>query len=365
MANTNRRQYCLGMLGGVLGLAGCGGGGGGGGGSSGDGGQTQTPTGNVPPASGAFGGGQGKILFVEGGNSPRAIYQIDLATRKVAGLASFGDDDLLAYYVGGVTRANDGSFLVTYQRSMSARMHGIRHHSANGDLISDIQTEYILPQDATISPDGRFAAYTPLSYQKIPGRATDFDNEIRIELLDLRSRQARYGVLVALGEGPSDKRSYVTSAPIWTPGGQLYVMTKDKIFHIDPQILTSRSVAYDLDGASNAVSAPDGQSIWFSNPKGNPGGSTIWSVDVTGGVSTRRSLRSSFGGQYAPGFSPDGSWLLMHENELRYFPGVLMASYYVCAVRNTGEVIDTQNLQTAIRTAENSGFTSSGRVAWY
>lgn len=70
-----------------------------------------TPGGNLPPLTGPFGGEQGKILFAEGVNLPTSISELDLATRQVRVLVDYSQTSFNRV-VGGVSRANDGTFAV-------------------------------------------------------------------------------------------------------------------------------------------------------------------------------------------------------------------------------------------------------------
>lgn len=114
----------------------------------------------------------------------------------------------------------------------------------------------------------------------------------------------------------------------------------------------------------NATASADGRSIWFDMALGNPYGNAIWSLDLASGALTQRSIRSVSGKQYAPAFSPDGNWLLMQEVGLKYI-GALLIYNTLCAVRLTGERVDTESLQTAIRNGSGDGFTANSRAVWF
>ena len=381
--DPGRRLHCrslavaaLGL--GSAGLIGCGGGGGSDDGRNGtddsSGGNnslwpttpdpsTGTTTGNVPPSTGAFGGGQGRVLFVAGGNYTKSIMQVDLASRQLQTLATI-QGSVFRQIFGGVTRANDGSFvIVDYELSGPASQ--ILHYAPDGGLIRAFPTGKSFLNGAAISPDARQAAFVDTAYIKVSNSYPFSRDALRLFLMNLQTGEIAYTDLMAPQEEPSDKGPIRTGA-IYTPDGRLYVLASNGLYRYDPSShSTTRLHTPDIGNPYNVVASPDGASLWFEQGRGNPYGATIWSIDIASGALTRRSIRSRSGGQYAPAFSPDRQWLLLQETSLEYLGIAINSYYYVCAVRNTAEPLDTQDLRTAILDSAGKGFTASGRMVWY
>ncbi len=324
---------------------------------------TGTTTGDVPPSSGAFGGGQGKILFVVGGNRPKEALEVDLASRQLRSVASI-QGSVFRAIAGGVTRAHDGSFLIV-DYEVTGPSSQLLHHAPDGALIRTVQTGRALGNGAAISPDARQAAYIDTVYLKVSDSYPFYRDALRLFLADLQTGDSIYTDLMAPQEEPSDK-SDISTAAIYTPDGQLYVLASNGLYRYNPTSnSTTRLHTPDIGDPYDVVSSPDGASLWFQQERGNPYGATIWSIDIASGALTRRSIRSRSGGQYAPAFSPDQQWLLLQETSLIYLGSAISSYYYVCAVRNAAEPLDTEDLRTAILDRAGKGMTASGRMCWY
>lgn len=391
-ADPERRRHLRGLaatavgLGG-FGVAGCGGSGGGGGGENnangdtatgGDGRSSRSPfetpnpadgtaTGNVPPATGSFGGGQGKILLVEGGDRPKAVIQVDLASRQLQTITTI-QGSTSRFIGGGVSRASDGSFVIIDYEVVGPTSK-IYHHGPDGSLLKTIDSGQSLLNGGTVSPDASQVAYIRSVYVRVSNSFPFYENQVWVFLVDLRTGEKTSRVLISHEEPTAfDKAaigiSYWTT--VYMPDGQLYALLPTGLYRIDRSTAVStRLFQPDIGIPAQGVASPDGRSIYFVQGRGNPYGGTIWSIDIASGALTRRSIRSQSGEQFAPGFSPDGNWMMLQETSLTYL-GIAVASYYwLCAIRNAPEPIDSQNLRTAVFGSDGKGFTASGRMAWF
>ena len=320
-------------------------------------------TGNVPPATGTFGGGQGRILFVAGGDRAKNVMQVDLATRQLTTLATIQGSVFRGLY-GGVTRANDGSFVVV-DYELTGPLSNILHYAADGSLLRSYPTGARLLNGAAISPDGRQVAFVDSVLVKVRDSYPFYEREYCLFMLDLASGQIAETVLIGHAEPPEDKIS-IRAQAVWSPDGTLHVLASAGLYRIDRNTLAATRLHQpDIGNPYAVVPSPDGGSLWFHQGRGNPYGGTIWSIDIASGALSPRSIRSRSGGQYSPCFSPDGNWLLMQETSLTYLGIAIASYYYICAIRRTAEPIDTQDLRTAILDGGGNGFTASDRMVWY
>ena len=350
----------------LLGLAGCGGGGGGGG--DGGGGAAPTPgegqagTGSaLPPRAGVFGGGQGRILYVQGGDRPQRVQEFDLATRQSRDVVAIARTQH-HYLAGGVSRAQDGSFLVIDKVGASLDDRGWFYHcAADGTILHSFESPTTEPQGATISPDGRLAAYGMTT------RIRGSDKyEARVVIVELATGAARQGVVLGGDDEPRDK---ILNPPrartVWASDGNLYVITRYGLFRIDPATAAAtRLHSFRVYDTGAATISPDGATIWFESEGGTGGNPALWSVGVATGGPVRRVERSRTGLQYAPVVSPDGQWLLMQQVSSSWTGVGTSAGYFVCAVRNATAPQDVESQDLRVFTAAGEGFTANGRMAW-
>lgn len=360
-----RRQHCRRLAAGVLaltGLAGCGGGGGGGGssGTGGTGGASVAP-GNTPPARGSFGGGQGKLLFVQSGDFPQVVREFDLATRQVRDLVTIARSRVHRL-VGGVSRANDGSFLVTDYISTSFDDMGVYHHcAADGSVLKSIASPIRLTEGAVISPDARLAAYAVNQW------ITGSRYELRVLLTQLATAEVKAVTLLSNQDEPSDWESRpVMARAIWAPDGTLYVAARFGLFRVDPGTgAVSRLLTFELPDFTVPTISPDGRRIWFQGAAGTGYPPAIWSIDIASGVIARRTDRSRTGMQYAPVVSPDGNWLAMQQLRSEWTGIGTREFFVISAIRVTESPVDTQDLDVRVQSSEGGEVTAGSRMVWY
>ena len=356
-----RRRYCRGLVAGVLGLAGCGGGGGGSSGdSSGDDGQTQTPTGNVPPASGAFGGGQGKILYVEHTIAPKTLMELDLATRAIRGVARVEETTL----TGGVTRAADGSFLLTGDgQRMSASMRAYLYRS-DGSLVKSFDLQTTTTTGAALSPDGRSIVYAGLSYDYGP---TGPKSVLFAAIIDVQSGEIISKIMLGLADPPANKIPLgVAAQSVWTPDSTPYVAIPGALYRID-RVTAAATKVHEMDQSSphSLAVSPDGRQIWYESVLGSPVEQCLWSIDIATGEKKQRVVRSKRGRQHAPGFSPDGKWLLMTQGRAEY-TGIGFLDYSeISAIPLPTGSVDTENIEPFILNSSGEKVGAYDRMVWY
>lgn len=333
--------------------------------------ESKAPEDNAPLPNGAFGGGQGKILFAEGRIFPQSISEFDLATRQVRRLVDYGQDFILNRVAGGVSRAKDGTFAVI--RNPTDQSSVILHYQADGtrlhewtlppQLIPNVPNINHLaerPRNAfheggALSPDAKSIA---LAESTVGG--------IRLEVVILDVQSGRPVIHDLLGESdlPQDK-SNLRASTLWSLAGELYVISDVGLHRVDRATGTGTLMhSVPLDHPHAPMMSPDGRTIYFDQNRGNPRGGTIWSMDVASGVLTRRSIRSIYGAQYSPALSPDGEWLLLQEDQ---FGTVLTGSLpkVVSAVRLAEPPHDTQNMRIGIEDASGQVHYGLGRMVWY
>lgn len=368
--NPARRRASLSLAAGALTLTGCGGGGGGGG--------AETPTGQdptvpdpatttggsrLPPRTGSFGGGQGQILFVAGGDYPTQVIRFDLASRQLVVLGTFRRAERTGFHlVGGVTRANDGSFLVAdYQLSLN-EISRLYHCAPDGTVIRSVDMVDTIVNGASLSPDGRTAAYVNFAY----GDGWKTINSVFV--VDLASARTTRILLVdpnpaLLPEGWGPSRGGQT---IWAPDGTLYVLNGSGLSRVDIAAGTTTPLhVVALEGPDNSVVTPDGREIWFDCKRDGIISKRLWSMDIASGALKSRSVREQGGDHFAPNFSPDGQWLLLQDIVLTYVGIGISSAHYIAAIRGIDTPFDTHKQSTEIWTADGVRPTASRRMAWY
>ncbi len=350
------------------------------------GGPSPTVEGNVPPRTGTFGGGQGKILFAEGITLPWSISEFDLATRQVRTLVDYNQDFIIKRVVGGVTRANDGTFAVIRNPGLNASMV-ILHYQADGtrlhewtvplQLIPGVSNTFGLaerPRNAfneggALSPDAKSIA---LVEHTVEGA------RLEVVILDMQSGAFRIRDLLGVNDLPRDKTSLHAST-LWSPTGELYVISEVGLHKVDRATGAGTLVhPVTLFEPRAPIMSADARTIYFDQHSGNPRGGTVWSMDVASGVLTRRSLRSVDGDQFSPTFSPDEEWLLLQEANLAasvFIPNAIFSQnpligsvsrpVPISAVRFSDPPIDTQNLKTVIEDASGKVHSANGRMVWF
>lgn len=347
----------------MLALAGCGGGGGSGGGGSTDGTTDQPQAGsNTPPRTGAFGGGQGKLLFVQSGNAPQIVRLFDLATRQTTDLVTIARtrNHVLG---GGLTRAQDGSFLVTDKISTELRDPGWMYHcAADGRILNSFQASTSVADGAAISPDGLRAA-NGATYSLSGSRGY----ETRVVITTLATGTAIEGVVLGAADEPRDK---ILTPPqermVWAPDGRLFVLCRYGLFQVNPDTAAvTRLQTFRLVDTTSPSISPDGTTIWFEGAGGTGGRPAIWSLNIATGEAAMRVQRSRTGMQYAPTVSPDGQWLMMQQVSSTVAGGGTSSYFYVGAMRLASGLSDTEGLDLNVLTASGEAFTAGGRMAWF
>jgi len=368
--DPHRRRYMRTLAAGALALSGCGGGGSGGGqdGASespgAGGGQPSSPAiGDAPPKSGAFGGGAGKILYVEFANTPKTVKEIDLATRQVRTLLTLQREQIFWEFVGGVSRASNETFALV---------------DRNSSLLSDVSTIYVHREDGTllrsfllkdsvmnvaISSSGKYVTYTWAETRNPSSRWTS-DNYLLAGVIQVDTGEQREFTLFDGSHSPSDKIGYFLSArSIWASDSLFYVMFRGGYARVD---VSTGEVTRVLDDAypspGNIAMTARSDELWFQSPIGNPYGQTIWSTSLVDGTMKRRSMRSKKGFQHAPAFSPDGQWLLLQQG---YIPYGAPTESVMSIVRYSAEPIDTEELDVQILDSGGKRVIATGRMAWY
>jgi hypothetical protein len=313
----------------------------------------------VPP--GAFGGGEGKILFVEGTSLPKAVKELDLATRSIRTVVSpVPAGERLE---PGLSRARDGTFIVAEHTSTRGAI--IHHFRPDGSLIKSYPDVPSLPM-AKLSPDGRSIAFTYRDLAQTGLSYPSLDTVLMVYVMDVQSGVAVRGQVLGLNDPPMDKDS-LNSYALWNQQSELFVISQVGIHKIDRESGAASVLRLDpqLSNPTGSVFSPDGKSIYFEDARGNPYANTIWSIDLASGILTRRSVRSRSGRQFSPAFSPDGRWMLMQEVGLEYL-GIAVSSYYtIAAVRLNDPPLDTEDLRIAVVDSSGSGITASGPMVWY
>lgn len=371
------RALSVGLL--TIALSACGGGGdnsssaiGSDGTPSPAGGPTGSAPGNarrsdVAPVAGAFGGGEGQILFVDGGQS--SVWQLDLASRlfrKIAEPNSHWDWSIL----DGVTRSTTGSFAVLSRKFLGLESQ-VFVFSADGSLINATSITYMnghAVSGAAISPEGRLVAWVEEDQPGLYSR--DYRLFTRLRVWDIVARLLWSVTIQERPDRDSRDPAYSDSfTAYWTPEGELKVLAIDGIYDIDLANLTSRRAKnLALSYPRSPVVGPDGQTLFFQQSRGNvfngTNHPTIWSLDPVTDTLTRRSVYSGLG-QFSPAVSPDGQWLLMTEAVGSYALGILSESRFVTAVRLSDQPFDTNGVPNEILGAQGARFTADGRVAWF
>jgi hypothetical protein len=311
-------------------------------------------TSNTPPASGPFGGGQGKILFTEDKYLAQSVLQLDLATRLISRLAT-PDTSAFATIIGGVSRANDGRFAVLSSPG-TLNTASIVIYDSVGNLTTRIATgySYINSRDtAVISPDG-----------SVVGFLVEGIKFLSVGLVNTSTKQIRIIELLATSSVNGLPANSPTAA--WVGNTVLLVLTNRALYRIDTQLATFTK-RFDLDLAAPQYSklASDGRTLWFDQKKGNPYGKTAWSIDLETGDVVRRSLRSAGWGQAAPCLSPDGKWMLAQEGLATVSGSIGSVDYTITATPISIPPIDTNNLPNEVLDSAGKKIRASEATVWF
>ena len=355
-----RRQYCRGLAVGMLGFAGCGGSGGGGGGSPDNEERTSTTTGNVPPASGIFGGGQGKMIFVDGGERPKAVKQIDLATRRITGVTRV-DSGVFFRIVGGVTRAVDGTFLISESDTRKTKGYLFR---SDGSLIQSLELGNPRSGGIVLSPDGRSIAHVDYRLTRHP-RTNLLEHEVIVVILDIQAGQKTVGVLVPVTEPVDRLELGLRGRAAWSSdSATIYAVLPGALYRMNRDSgAVERICSISATAPASGAVSPDGKEIWYESARGAIYGQVLWSVDIASGLEVQRTNRSRSGRQYCATFSPDGQWLSMLQGRLDRISVEELRDLAAVPLRN--EVLDTQDVEVFVRDSDGKPIDVTGQVAWY
>jgi hypothetical protein len=319
---------------------------------------------NASPATGTFGGGQGKILFVEDDDG-RTVKEIDLRTRQISTLVTPVSG--VSYIRGGVSRAANGRFAVLMGESFSiSKPAEIGVFDASGNTVKRVapglQVVYHPAQSgALIAPDGNKVAYIVSGFIKLVGDARR-DALVMVAVMDVGSGEVNY--IEVLRAATSDAS---TPAIVWTPDSrQVLFLNRTSLRRID--VATSAVTKIhdlDLSELGGAHLAGDGRTLWFNQTRGNANGPTIWSMDIDKATLQRRSLATRHYGQYQPVLSPDGQWMLMQEGIAFSNGSSGFVTHYMTAMRITDPPVDTGGLANEILDSTGKRFEAYFRMAWY
>ena len=338
--------------------------------------ERKAPEGNFP-----FGGGLGKIVFAEGMILPKSISELDVATRRVRTLVKLGPPPSFVF-VGGVTRANDGTFAVIgHDWTDLSRSSTIYHYELDGTLIRKWEVPRtiiaggvsmrrpLFTEGGALSPDAKSIALANKSV---------LADRLEVVILDVPSGNFVIRDLLGPNDSPRDKTNLHAST-VWSPAGELYVISEVGLHRVDRATGAGTLMhPVTLFHPRAPIMLPDARTIYFDQDFGNPHGGTIWSMDIASGEITRRSMRSGAGSQYSPTLSPDGEWLLLQEVDYPggvfvpapiFAPNPLIGAvafpFVVSTVRLAEPPHDTQNLQAEIRDAAGKVHSAQGRMVWY
>lgn len=318
----------------------------------------------IPPTSGTFGGGQGQILYVEHDDYASQVKRIDLANRQVQTVTQISRGPLYGL-VGGVSRAFDGSFLVTdYALSLDSASKAYLHR-ADGKLLSDFTLRTMVVGGATLSPDGASIAYVCSERARDGGRT---GSVVYLVVIDTRTGQSVGGIVVDLDDPESDKIALASSAlTVWAADLTLYVAMPGRLYRADrATAATTRLHDLPLSAPRGLTVSPDSSQIWFQSTDASPHGTSIWSIEIGTGNLIQRAFRSQRGYQHNPTFSPDGQWLLIQQSRLASYSGQILTEYFdVSAVRRPESLIDTESLALQILDASGKPFEAKGSMAWF
>ena len=373
-----RRRALLGLMGGLVTLAGCPGGsdgdGGGGGGDSSSGGSSGgssgsrgsnntsgSTSGDTPPPSGMFGGGQGRILFVNGAS----VFEYDLATRQIKGLGTYRQAE--GYdLVGGVTRANDGSFLVSDYK-LSGNNSRVYHCDSTGKVLHAYALKDRNVVGVSLSPDGTRFAYVRTW---IDSSKFDWMTMRECTIVDLATGGVTEIRLIQPTDPNAPQRNYedrVRQEMVWAPDGTLYGMTSIGLYRVD--VAAGRSVllhSFQIDTPVHPWVHPDGREVWFTYHDEPESGKRIGKVDIATGAFSKISASSDgLNDHVAPSLSPDRRWLLMQDVIAKYNGLGFTYYYHVGAIRFTDPPINQDGVPTEFKQANGEKFTAFGRMAWF
>lgn len=363
--NSGRRASLAYLAGTALSAAGCGGGGGG----SAEGtspspspapapapNRSRSP--NAAPVAGAFGGGQGRIVYVTGVIDDDTLYEMDLATRVVTKLVELPGVRL--EIEGGVTRASNGRLAVLVDTGNLDTPVEVRIYEPNGNLAFTHDGFFwgIHAKDgAAISPDGRHVAIVGIA---------PYNNNWNIDALTVVVNEVEAGNRKLIIVEQADDLGSPSPTLAWTPDNRLLLLTINSLYEIDiASGSATRRHTVDLAGASSAMVSADGREIWFVQGRGNQYGGTIWSLDLTSGQVRQRSTRSSGWGQHAPAISPDGQWMLASEGVSGTDGATIFLSFYITATRLTEPPTDVANFANEILDTAGKKIEGNQRMAWY
>lgn len=325
-------------------------------------GSEQTQQSATPPKTGIFGGGQGKILFIDDG--ARRIQQFDLKSRTISTLAT--PASVSEELFGGISRASNGNIAVLSGETMGyGGTTTITIFDASGKQISQMPSGIasIYVEDAAIiSPDGGSVAV--VGEGKMDQLRGD-DNRwfLRVRILSVPSGTAKtINVIASDGDLPAQKPSLA-----WTQEGTLLLLTVNAVYKIDA---ATGSVA-KLHSLSPILTEPkaafvNGNDIWFDQKRGNTYGGTIWSIDLANGAQKQRSKRRNGYGQTSPAISPDGQWLLLQQGDTySHAEGSVDADLTIAAIPLTNAPTGAGRDNAYLLDKQGGKIETSLRMIWY
>lgn len=352
----------------TVGLAGCGGGGGGGD----DAGSTTNPAsgGDLNPPGGNFGGGQGRILYVDK-SIKHNIREFDLATRTERIFAQV-DAAVTAEVYGGVSRSQASGRVAALVELRAVNgsigvFGGTRTqvYDASGRLLRSHDQEYGfkgLTSGAVLSRDGSRVAWGGYFAPAEGARHT------RIFVLEVDS-----GRMTSFNFENVSGLADQSAEPFWLPDGRLMILSDEGIYEVDSAFTSARkTINASLPGAGNPQLAADGRTLWFNQVAGGTRGSQIWTLDLTTLAMRHRYVDTDSYAMTAPTPSPDGRWVA-----IAYYastcggqcsPSVspwLVTAMGIVGVSN--DLVDTTRMTTLMLWAGTTAtyFRAEGRMAWY
>lgn len=371
-----RRRTILALMGGLVTLAACSGGGDGtpsdpavpadggtdGQAGGGGGGSVAGSTGDTPPPAGVFGGGQGRILFVNGAS----VFEYDLATRQIKGLGTYRQEAGFEL-VGGVTRANDGSFLVCDYKLVGSNRSRVYHCDPAGNVVHAYDLKDSNVVGASLSPDGTRFAYV---HTWIDADKADWMTMREAHVVDIATGAVTEIRLIQPTDPNAPQRSYedrVRQQMVWAPDGTLYGMTSIGLYRVDMTAGRSDLLhSFQIDTPIHPWIHPDGREVWFTYDDEAEGGERIGAVDIATGALRKVSASSNgLNAHLAPSLSPDRQWLLMQDVQTTYVVIGFVYRYHVAAIRLSVPPIDQDGVPTEFKQANGEKFTATGQMAWF
>lgn len=332
------------------------------------------PVGFTPPTTGSFGGGAGKMLYVD--VSCKAVHQLDLATRQVTQVAAPDNMTVGDLLRGGVARSANGQFAVFKREDVVTDGSTIEPivFDAAGRPIAQGRYQHHLGKNLdgpTLSPDGKTLAW--LGFETT-GAASD-QWSYRIYFWDLAGT---YSYITTSVEPKDLAKISPPMTLVWEPSGTLLMFDKAgaRRYTMAQAVATGDTVTPgELVGSGfpgvplSASPAGGNGEYWLTiNPVPTDSNQlSVWRWNAGDKSLVQMVQRPKTLGQMVPVVSPDNQWLGFTETAPMNIATVWTKPIISAVSKPSTQPLDLGDSDVIVRDARNDAVQpcEGSNVVWY